>query len=67
MTSMICQSVAGTAFARIHVGAVQQMGGAAQARSVKRSAAGLGEGWELSTVTGFAHQVFFFFSFSRYG
>lgn len=34
MTSMICQSVAGTAFARIHVGAVQQMGGAAQVTKI---------------------------------
>ena len=32
MTSMICQSVAGTALARIHVGAAQQMGGAQEAR-----------------------------------
>lgn len=31
MTSMICQAVAGTAFARIHVGAAQQMGGVQQA------------------------------------
>ena len=32
MTSMLCQTVAGTAFARIHVGAVQRMGGSQQVR-----------------------------------
>lgn len=34
MTSMLCQTVAGTAFARIHVGAVQRMGGTQQVSKV---------------------------------
>ena len=31
VTSMLCQTVAGTAFARIHVAAAQQLGGSQQA------------------------------------
>ena len=34
MTSMICQAIAGTAFARIHVGAAQQMGGVQQVSKI---------------------------------